>query len=176
LERALMAMNQLTDANYIPPAFGMGANVGPKIPGTTQPAFVSAFGGSSAGKINADINPAKRPLGALPVQNFPRFGHGSPLPNPQPIQPPGSSKGYASSWQWHTPPGVGDAPQHVWTTYYLAPVDNVRGPGDLPISFLNTANMRPMIQNFSMRWQGMPVQGGNILLTGLYTPQPISPW
>jgi hypothetical protein len=161
-------------ANYIPPAFGMAANVGPNIPGTTTPAFVSAFGGNSPSipTLGPDAKPQLNPL---PNSNFPTFGHASPLPNNQPLTF-AKDAGWKAQWAWHAPPGVGDAPQSVWQTYYLAPVDAMKGPGDLPRSQINTINMNPQIQNFAMRYQGMAVQGGNILLTGLYTPAPITPY
>lgn len=80
--------------------------------------------------------------------------------------------GWSPSWRWVAPPGIGDAPQHVFTTYALAPI-SIEGPGDEPAAYLKIVNAPPIIQNFAMRWQGMPVQGGNFLMTGLYTPQPL---
>jgi hypothetical protein len=79
--------------------------------------------------------------------------------------------GYAPSWGFIMPWGVGDAPQHPWGTRWLAPMDN-RGPGDNPATFFRST-LAPVIMNFAMRWQGMPVTGGNLLMTGLYTPAPL---
>lgn len=162
-------------AVYIPPAFGMGANVGPDIPGTTRPAFITALGGSSPALRAADVNPAKIPLGATWAYNSPAFGHSTPLPYPPAVDPPSPAGGYSSRWQWHAPPGMGDAPQHVWQTYYLAPI-SLMGPGDAPIGVINTTRMNPSIQNFAMRRQGFGVTGGNMLMSGLYTPEPLSPY
>jgi hypothetical protein len=79
--------------------------------------------------------------------------------------------GYLPSWKWKSPPGVGDAPQHVWTTWALIPF-SVDGPGDKPATYLRSIQA-PVVVNFAMRQQGMAVDGGNMLLTGLYTPQPM---
>jgi hypothetical protein len=168
------------DLVYIPASYGFAANVGPRIPGTTRPAYPLEQGGDSPSKTSLgglSANENKHPLGALGEFNAPQIGHAAPIPNYQP-HTFRKNKGYpgGGTWQWHSPPGVGDAPQHVWTTYYLAPVDNIRGPGDMPISYINTARINPTLWNFAMRQLGMPITGGNILLSGLYTPQPITPY
>lgn len=80
------------------------------------------------------------------------------------------ANGYHPGWRWVSPPGVGDAPQHIYSTYALFPVA-IEGPGDEPATYLKITNAPPIIQNFAMRWQGIPVGGGNFLMTGLYTPQ-----
>lgn len=82
------------------------------------------------------------------------------------------SNGYLPKWSWVAPPGIGDAPQHVWQTYFLAPLDVVKGPGDMPATYFRDWQP-PTFANFAMRWQGMAVDGGNLLMTGLYTPQPL---
>jgi hypothetical protein len=102
------------------------------------------------------------PLGAASTQQSPVIT----------VQPTGSPvPGYAPSWGFIMPWGVGDAPQHPWGTRWLAPMDN-RGPGDNTTTFFRTFTP-PIIQNFAMRWQGMAVNGGNLLMTGLYTPAPL---
>ena len=80
--------------------------------------------------------------------------------------------GYLPSWKWVSPPGVGDAPQHVYSTFTLIPL-SVDGPGDRPVTFFRSI-LPPIWANFAMRWQGMAVDGGSMLLTGLYTPEPMS--
>jgi len=82
------------------------------------------------------------------------------------------SDGYLPSWKLVLPPGFGDAPQHVWTTYALAPV-SINGPGDVPASYFRTF-VPPVWANFAMRFQGMPVEAGDLLMTGLYTPEPLA--
>ena len=79
--------------------------------------------------------------------------------------------GFLPSWVFRAPPGIGDAPQHVWSTWSLIPLA-VDGPGDRPASYLKWFCPQT-VANFAMRWQGMPVDGGSVLLTGLYTPQPM---
>jgi hypothetical protein len=80
----------------------------------------------------------------------------------------GKTNGYLPGWHWVPPPGVGDAPQMVYDTFALFPL-SVDGPGDRPATYFKSLQA-PIIQNFAMRWQGMAVDGGNILMTGLYTP------
>ena len=87
------------------------------------------------------------------------------------VQPSLIGPGYTPQWRWVQPPGVGNAPQHIYDVYALVPVDN-RGPGDNPVTFLRIG-VEPVIQNFAMRMQGFAVDGGNFLMTGLYTPAPI---
>jgi hypothetical protein len=79
--------------------------------------------------------------------------------------------GFEPSWRFKQPPGVGDAPQHVYATQTLAPV-SIEGPGDNPASYFRW-KVPPVIANFAMRQQGMAVDGGSFLLTGLYVPQPL---
>jgi len=79
--------------------------------------------------------------------------------------------GYDPTWKFVAPPGFGDAPQHVFSTFTLIPLD-IRGPGDNPFTYLRSF-LAPNVQNFAMRYQGMPVQGGNFLFTSLYTPDPM---
>lgn len=79
--------------------------------------------------------------------------------------------GYLPTWKWVSPPGVGDAPQHVWSTFTLIPL-SLDGPGDRPATFFRSI-LPPIWANFAMRWQGMPVDGGSFLMTGLYTPEPL---
>lgn len=83
----------------------------------------------------------------------------------------GGHSGYTPSWIYRQVPGIGDAPQHVYATLALPPMSNI-GAGDQPISFLRT--IAPLSeQAFAMRYNGMPVPGGNFALTGLYAPQPM---
>jgi hypothetical protein len=84
-------------------------------------------------------------------------------------------QGYAPQWKYIAPLGLQDnsALASIYDIYSLFPVDN-RGPGDNPITYLQIG-CEPVLQNFAMRMQGIPVQGGNMLLTGLYTPDPIVP-
>ncbi len=84
-------------------------------------------------------------------------------------------QGYAPQWKHMLPLGLMEfsALASVYDVYALAPVDN-RGPGDNPITYLRIGD-EPVLQNFAMRMQGIPVQGGNMLMTGLYTPTPIVP-
>lgn len=110
---------------------------------------------------------------AVPPEGAPNDGLGMARSGQYQVEPVHSkSDGYLPSWAYRQPPGVGDAPQHVWTTYFLAPV-SIDGPGDRPASYLRTIGPPPVIANFAMRWQGMGVDGGNFLMTGLYTPQPL---
>ena len=88
----------------------------------------------------------------------------------EPVHP--KADGYLPSWKFVMPPGVGDPPQHAWSTYSLAPV-SINGPGDSPVTYLRSIGPPLTIANFAMRLQGMPVDGGTFLLTGLYTPQPL---
>lgn len=87
---------------------------------------------------------------------------------------PSAVKGAAwvPSWKFVPPPGYGDAPQHVWATLELIPF-SIDGAGDRPVSYLRSF-VAPIIQNFQMRFNGMPIEGGNLLLTGLYTPEPLT--
>jgi len=103
------------------------------------------------------------PLGAASTQQ-------SPVITVQTV-PDATGNGYQPSWGFVMPWGVGDAPQHPWGTRWLAPMDN-RGPGDNPATFFKSLT-KPIIANFAMRWQGMPVTGGSFLMTGLYTPAPL---
>jgi hypothetical protein len=83
---------------------------------------------------------------------------------------PAAPDRYQPTWKFVAPPGVGDAPQHVYSTFALIPFD-ARGPGDNPVTYLRSVN--PLqFQNFTIRQNGMPVAGGSLLLTGLYTPSP----
>jgi hypothetical protein len=84
----------------------------------------------------------------------------------------GKADGYIPGWRFVPPPGIGDAPQHPYTTYSLIPF-SVEGPGDEPATYFKNVNAPPIIQQFAMRQQGMGVTGGNLLMTGLYTPQPL---
>jgi hypothetical protein len=102
----------------------------------------------------------------------PAFGDLSPggaLSQSQPVH--SKADGYLPSWKWVAPPGIGDALQHVFSTFTLIPF-SVDGPGDRPVSFLRSL-VPPTVANFAMRWQGMPVNGGSVLMTGLYAPQPL---
>jgi len=83
-----------------------------------------------------------------------------------------SGKGVNPSWKWVAPPGIGDAPQMVYTAFQLAPW-SIDGAGDRPAAYLKSYQP-PVVANFAMRWQGMPVGGGSVLLTGLYTPTPMA--
>jgi hypothetical protein len=83
---------------------------------------------------------------------------------------PSAPDKYYPSWKFVPPPGVGDAPQHVFSTFCLTPQD-IRGPGDNPVTFLRTVQP-PLWQNFAMRFNGMPVNGGGPQFTGLYAPSP----
>jgi hypothetical protein len=91
----------------------------------------------------------------------------------QPSGNPGAGlQGYAPSWKYVPPPGIGDAPQHVWSTFSLIPV-SIDGPGDRPAGYLRSY-LAPIVQNFRALYNGIPIEGGNFLLTGLYTPQPLT--
>jgi hypothetical protein len=79
--------------------------------------------------------------------------------------------GYLPSWKFVAPPGVGDAPQHVFSTWTAFPL-SLDGPGDKPATYLRIGQQQT-IANFAMRWQGIPAAGGNVLMTGLYTPMPM---
>lgn len=79
--------------------------------------------------------------------------------------------GYIPTWGFVAPPGFGDAPQHTYTTYATIPVDT-RGTGDNPATMLHSVQA-PTYQNQVLINQGQPIQGGNLLLTGLYTPSPM---
>jgi hypothetical protein len=94
------------------------------------------------------------------------YGRGAPLSQKQVVH--GKDEGWHPSWIWVAPPGIGDAPQHVFATFGLIPF-SVDGPGDRPASYLRSY-LAPIVQNFAMRYQGMPVDGGSFLMTGLYTP------
>ena len=85
---------------------------------------------------------------------------------------PGNPAGYVPSWRFVQPPGVGDAPQHVFTTFCNIPLD-WRGAGDNPASYLRST-CAPIWQNQVLINQGVPVAGGDLLLTGLYTPSPMT--
>jgi hypothetical protein len=95
------------------------------------------------------------------------YGQGATLSQKQRVH--GKEDGWHPSWIWVSPPGVGDAPQHVFATFTLIPL-SVDGPGDRPASYLRSF-LAPIVQNFAMRYQGMAVDGGAFLMTGLYTPQ-----
>lgn len=109
---------------------------------------------TQAGKFASPVNPIS-------------YGAGGFTSQKQRVH--GKDDGYLPSWNWVPPPGVGDAPQHVYATFALIPL-SVDGAGDRPASYLRSV-LPPIIQNFAMRWQGMGVDGGSILMTGLYTPQ-----
>jgi hypothetical protein len=117
-------------------------------------------------------NPAIAPQGVTndPVGYSRNFGPGRGLYQTERVH--AKSDGYLPSWKFVAPPGVGDAPQHVWTTYSLIPV-SLDGPGDRPASYFRW-KVPPLMQPFLMRYQGMAVDGGNFLMTGLYTPEPLS--
>jgi len=102
----------------------------------------------------------------------PAFGSLAPVGALSQVQPVHSkSSGYLPSWVFRAPPGFGDALQHVFATFTLIPF-SVDGPGDRPVSYLRSL-IPPTIANFAMRQQGMPVDGGSLLMTGLYVPQPL---
>lgn len=98
------------------------------------------------------------------------FGNGAPVIQQDQVH--GKSGGYLPAWLWVPPPGIGDAPQHVYSTFSLYPL-SVDGPGDRPASFFRSI-LPPVIQAFAMRWQGMAVDGGSLLMTGLYTPDQLA--
>ena len=127
-----------------------------------------------AGTNSGGIIPEQDPQGADPTS--PQSQANDPLGlarqaayNVEPVH--AKSGGWLPSWKFVPPPGVGDAPQHVWTTFTLIPL-SVDGPGDRPATYFRSLQP-PVIANFAMRWQGMPVDGGSMLLTGLYAPQPM---
>ncbi|MDR3449787.1 MAG: hypothetical protein P4M15_08625 [Alphaproteobacteria bacterium] len=127
-------------------------------------------------------NDVSRPVGSAPPEatndegDSPSFGWNDPLgaaraANYQVEPVHADSAGYLPSWKFHAPPGIGDAPQHVWATLALFPLC-VDGPGDRPASYFRW-KVPPIMANFAMRYQGMAVDGGNLLMTGLYVPDPL---
>lgn len=98
-----------------------------------------------------------------------------PLPRSQSLAGGGrtiTGPGPYPTWRFVSPPGVGDAPQHVYTSIQLAPF-SIDGPGDRPASYLRSF-LAPVLQNFAVTKVGRPVEGGNLLLSGLYTPAPMA--
>jgi hypothetical protein len=122
------------------------------------------------------FNPAAADVGAAQPQVPPMGAFNDPLGaaraaayQTEPVH--AKSDGWLPSWRFKQPPGVGDAPQHVWATFSLYPLD-IRGPGDNPVTYLRIGGP-PIVANAALRYQGMAVEGGNFLLTGLYTPAPL---
>lgn len=126
-----------------------------------------SFGDNSAVPFGFPADPVSS-VGAYPAPISPvNYGHGETISQLQRVH--GKDGGWHPSWNWVAPPGIGDAPQHVFSTFTLIPF-SVDGPGDRPASYLRSY-FAPIVQNFAMRYQGMAVDGGSILMTGLYTPE-----
>ena len=82
---------------------------------------------------------------------------------------PGTNEN-APSWKWVAPPGVGDAPQHVYNTYALLPF-NIQGPGDQPIAFLSDY-VQPVWLDQHINLWGSPIYSGGFEMSPLWTPEP----
>lgn len=103
--------------------------------------------------------------------------HKAPLPTVQNFWPSGAAPGrvnYQSTWKWKAPPGIGDAPQQVWSTYWLAPQD-FRGPGDVPMGVRACYQPTPSMQPYYATLFGRPVDGGSYLMRQLSANLPILP-
>ncbi len=74
--------------------------------------------------------------------------------------------GYHSSWKFVAPPGFGDAPQHVFSTFTLIPL-SVDGAGDRPRAYLSYL-LPQSLQPLNLTDNGMAINSGVIQLRGLY--------
>jgi hypothetical protein len=81
---------------------------------------------------------------------------------------------YSPTWSWVAPPGIGDAPQQVWKTYWLAPY-SMKGPGDNPMDMRRSLQPAPVASGFTATLFGQPVDGGQYLFRALSLQNPITP-
>lgn len=79
---------------------------------------------------------------------------------------------YAPTWKFVAPPGVGDAPQHVYNTFALIPFD-ICGPGDMPTSYL-VSLQKPVVQDQYVNFSGYAINSGGFELSPLWAPEPVA--
>ena len=132
-------------------------------------AFRSAFTPAAPGEQTNDVGntvPAAPPEGGW---NDPLGASRAPVYQAERFHV--DHAGFEPAWRYVQPPGVGDAPQHAFATRVLAPV-SLDGPGDRPASYFRW-KVAPVVAHAAMRMQGMAVDGGGFMMTGLYVPQPL---
>jgi hypothetical protein len=97
------------------------------------------------------------------------------LPAPSYIGPGAPTRTtYTPTWKWVAPPGIGDAPQQVWQTYWLAPY-SLKGPGDNPADMRRSVQPAPVAVGFNATLFGQPVDGGQYMFRALSLQNPIAP-
>ena len=113
-----------------------------------------------------------QPTGPVPfVLNPGAIGTASGVTIQQHVLQSGNPYEYAPSWNWVPPPGIGDAPQHVFNTFAIIPF-NIEGPGDEPFQFLSHYQPMQVTQHLAVNRSGYPARSGDFALNPLWTPSP----
>lgn len=139
------------------------------VPGGVRGAIRNIWPSRPAGAADQALAPRVNGLDATVDQQSVPASKGPPplgtLPGARDIAP-------LPSYLYRAPPGLGNGPQYVYATHWLA-MGSFVGPYDLPLTYRRSLQTPPVVMDYFATLFGQPISGGSPLVRALSNYNPI---